>query len=1229
MLVARNHASRAVVAHKHAGEIIAPSDMVDVYIRPSPFRQEKKHFRIAPGLTIGEMLEGCAEKAGLHPSKSALVVSLNGHSIPRANWARVRVKPGVTINVVAVPRGKSIGKILGAIVALVAAVVAPYLAAAIGFTVGTTAFSVATGLIGAGLTMAGSMIVNALFPPAKPKEVKDNTKTLYSIGGAQNEASQYGAIPTVFGTHRISPPYAAGAYTEIVGDDQYLRMLFCVGYGPIAMSDIKIGETPISKFDGVSIEVIEDHIATPPTLYTQPVYEEDVSVLMTSADGWTTRTTADKIEEVSVDISFPNGVYRFRKKNGEKVNYTVGAEVQFARAGSGVWTSVGNVVLTTNSTQAVRRTLTWAVDSGQYDVRVAKFTTDYVGDDTVSEAVYFSALRGRRRVNAINFPKPLSVIAMRIKATNELSGVVDKLNLLASPRIRGWNGATWAANQITSNPADHFRHVLQGNANARPVSDALIDIDGLQEWHDFCASKGFTFNIVATDQQSVFDQLQQIAAAGRAAVSLRDGKWGVVWDVADSPIVQHFTPRNSWDFSSTRAYADLPHGFRVSFINKDNGYLNDERVVYDDGYTEANATKFEGLDFSGVVDKGLIWKHGRYHLAQLRLQRESYSLTTDFENLVCTRGDRVRVNHDTVLWGLGSGRVSQVSASPDTVTIDDTFPMEAGKTYSMRFRLEDGSSIVREVSGVDGEFRTFTLVGSGSLPARGDLTLFGENGLESVVLRVKGVTAQADLTAKIELVDDAPGILQADTGEIPPFETGIAPLVDYRAYAPRQLTYVESIWTKASGQSMFSLTWLAPDVGSVSSYIVQYAVKGSDNWSPSSLASGTTADLTGIAPGTYDVRVRAVFFNGQLSDWVTETMVAAIFANAPADIVGFRISVAGDTATLQWDDPQDQAVGFYQIRFSPLTSGVTWQTASQLRDNVVGTTIQVSAMVGTYLIKAVTYAGLVSVNPAVISTTVDPLTSFNAVEEIRDDPDFLGTKTDVVVVDGQLRLESGGNIFDQSDYFGAADYFLSGGGFPSEGVYEFENIIDLVDVYTSRVSAEVLAFGELTSEDVFSRPDWFAAPDFFGTASESLWDVTVEISTTNDNPAGTPVWSAWSELVTADISARAYRFRAKLQSLQFDVTPVVTGLAAMVDMPDRVLAENDLIVPTGGLTINFSPPYFVLSGVSISAQGLQTGDYYQITAKDADGFTIIFRNAAGTAVQRTFDYVAKGYGTVQ
>lgn len=1212
-----------LITRNVAPQIIAPGEMVDVYLRRSPLREQREHFEVHAGLSIDEIIAVC----GLDPVR--LYITIGGHVIDQRNWARVRVKPGVSVAIVKVPGKGALKAIAGLVVALAAAVFAPWLAGILlpGLA-GTTAGAIATGLIGAGISIAGSLAINALFPAAKPSSLP-NTTTLYSIGGSQNQAAQYGAIPEIFGTHRISPPYAAGAYTELVGDDQYLRMLFVVGYGPITVSDLKIGETEIYKFEDITYEVIEDHTVTPVTLYTKPVYQEDVSVELDNPAVWVQRTTADNIDELSLDVGAPNGVYRLKAKDGRRVNYTVTIDVQYKLSSSGAWLALGAFDLTANLPQAIRRTLSKSVARGKYDVRMRKTSAIYEGKDNVSETVYWTAVRGRRNEPVISFTKPLTLIAMRIRATGQLNGTVNTLNCLASPKIKAWNGTSWLTGQVTRNPADHFRQVLQGNGNARPVDDASIDLESLQEWHDYCAAKGFTFDLVAMDQKSVYERLTEIASAGRGAVSFRDGRWGVVWDVENSPIVQHFSPRNSANFSSTRSYVDMPHGFRVSFVNRDNGYLNDERVVYDDGYTEANATKFEGLDFSGVTDKDLIWKHGRYHLAQLRLQRETYSLDTDFENLVCTRGDRVRVNHDVVLWGAGSARVRSVTASPDGVVLDDTLSMEAGKTYSLRFRLSDGSTLVRQITGIDGEFNSFVFSDAGDLPDAGDLALFGENGFESVVLRVKSISARQDLSARLELVDDAPAILTADTGTIPTFQTGIAPIPDYRASAPSGFSYAESIWTTTPATSAIDMSWQAPDAGAASAYIVQYRAVGDEQWITASSVSAPSIRLIDLATGGYDVRIRAVFANGELSGFLVVSFVCSIFASNPADIEDFRMSVSGDIATLQWSMVADQATSHCEIRFSPATTGVTWQTASQLRTNVLGSQVQVSAMVGTYLIKAVNYAGLQSLNAALIVSTVNPLTSFNAVEEMQDGPGFLGVKTDVAVTGGQLRLESGGDVFALSDFFEPADYFLSGGGFPSDGLYEFENIIDLGDIYTSRVSAEVLAFGESTSEEVFSRPDWFGSDEFFGTALESLWDVSVEISTTNDDPSGSPVWSDWTELVTSDISARGYRFRVLLQSLQFDVTPVVSGLAVKVDMPDRVIAENDLVVPTGGLVINFTPPYFVLSGVSISAQGLQTGDYYQITAKDADGFTIIFRNAAGSPVARTFDYVAKGYGSVQ
>jgi hypothetical protein len=41
---------------------------------------------------------------------------------------------------------------------------------------------------------------------------------------------------------------------------------------------------------------------------------------------------------------------------------------------------------------------------------------------------------------------------------------------------------------------------------------------------------------------------------------------------------------------------------------------------------------------------------------------------------------------------------------------------------------------------------------------------------------------------------------------------------------------------------------------------------------------------------------------------------------------------------------------------------------------------------------------------------------------------------------------------------------------------------------------------------------------------------------------------------------------------------------------------------------------------------MATGDFYAITSKTKTGFTITFFNSSGSAQNRTFDYVAKGFG---
>jgi hypothetical protein len=1240
------------------GEIIAPGDGVTIVLRASPLREERHVMVVPAGLSLQEMVTGFVAPLGYRPDWLAL--RLGGDVIARELWPRIRVKPGGNVSIVAMPQGKWLRQALLAVVAVVALVAAPYLAApligALGLAAGGAAAAFVTAGIGLAITLAGTLAVNALFPVAKADSSilgrspaasidpvtgvsgtgANNTERspTYSIGGGRNEARPYGTLPSLLGTHRMSPALGAKTYTETVGDDQYLRMLFVWGYGPIVVSDLKIGETPVSSFEGFEIETWENHSSETLRLFPNAVFEEPLSLDMTGQTSWVQRTTADDIDEISVDVVFQGGLYRFEKATGNRAPYSVTLSVQHRLVGSGSWISSGFIEVTSDSVSALRRTLRIVVARGQYDVRMSNANAAYSGEDTVQEGVNWSALRGIRKELPIKSPVPLTISVMRIKASSQLSGVIETFNGVVRMRVKAWNGATWIDGVTSNNPADLFRHVLQSSANARPVTDAEIDLPSLQGWHAYCVAQGFTFNQVRDFTASVFETLRDIAQAGRAAVSLRDGRWGVIWDEGSAaPVVQHFTPRNSSNFEGVRAFVDMPHGFRVRFINAKNNWLQDERVVYDDGFTVANATKFEGLDFPGVTDPDLIWRHGRYHLAQLRLRRETYTLTTDFEHMVCRRGDRVRVQHDVPQWGLGAARIRAVDAGSRLVTLDEPVVIQSGRRYTLRVRLADGAALSAEVTAAPGETRSLTLLGDGPLPEAGNLAMFGELNRESVILRVLSIEPRSDLTAKVYLVDDAPGISAADQGLIPPFDTGSPPPVDLFQLPPLDLRAVEGFDT--SGQvvrSRLVFSWQPPASGIVSAYVVERRAPASSEWTGRQIVPGSTTEATmlDLAPGVYTLRVRAVFAAGQVSRWAELGAVnVGLLAAAPAPVEGFAISSVADVATLSWQAILSPAVSHYRIKYSPALTGVTWSTASVLFDRLSGQSVQTTSRPGSYLIKAVTWYGAESDEPAIVVTTVAPLSALNVVELVNEAPDFGGSKAGVELdVDGKLRLVAQEDWFAAADVFAPADWFFGLAGLPVSGIYTFFGSVDLTDVYTVRITAQIDAIGERITADFFAAPDFFAASDFFGVDA-SQWDVTVEVRATSDDPSGSPVWSAWAPLVIGDVTARAFQFRAVLNSYDPAVTPLVSGLAVTVDMPDRVLAGNDIAVPAAGLAIPFTPPFRALQGVAVSAEGLATGDRYEITAKSQAGFTIRFFNSAGAGVARTFDYVAKGYGAVE
>jgi hypothetical protein len=79
-------------------------------------------------------------------------------------------------------------------------------------------------------------------------------------------------------------------------------------------------------------------------------------------------------------------------------------------------------------------------------------------------------------------------------------------------------------------------------------------------------------------------------------------------------------------------------------------------------------------------------------------------------------------------------------------------------------------------------------------------------------------------------------------------------------------------------------------------------------------------------------------------------------------------------------------------------------------------------------------------------------------------------------------------------------------------------------------------------------------------------------------------------------------------------------------MPDRVDYGNDIVSGAASYPVVFSPSFRELRSVTIAAQNMNTGDFYVISNKTRTGFDVIFRNSAGAAVSRSFDYQAIGFG---
>jgi len=288
----------------------------------------------------------------------------------------------------------------------------------------------------------------------------------------------------------------------------------------------------------------------------------------------------------------------------------------------------------------------------------------------------------------------------------------------------------------------------------------------------------------------------------------------------------------------------------------------------------------------------------------------------------------------------------------------------------------------------------------------------------------------------------------------------------------------------------------------------------------------------------YDFRARAVNTFGIKGEfeYLLNVEINA-FIGDPSDVASITHELSGGTLFLSWPPITDADLSHYEIKHNSNITGATWSNSTTIIEKIgrPATSATVPARSGTFLIRAYDKEDNFSVNPTTVIVNPSELPELGQSDLQTEDPNFLGVKSNTVVANNALRID------DTSAAEPIGEYF-------------FSDYIDTGSTRSARVTGErtftrISDSGGILWDDIPGL--WDTWPDEWDTWTEEGsgfgdTSVTVFVSATPDDPAGTPTWGSYVPANGAFVTGRAFRFKAVLESQNTDFTPSVTQLSVTV-----------------------------------------------------------------------------------
>ncbi len=759
----------------------------------NPFSTERTEFT-SDGKNVQEIINNIDAK---HASVTEWRVLVNDEIV--TDFSR-EVADGDTVYLKLVPEGDMDNKDMGT-----AGKIGGGVLIAVGVIVGIcTSWTGVGGFIGAAIAGAGVamlaggiVLYNTDIPSLKDRKSPEQDP---SIRGSRNQMRQMGYVPILLGKRRIYCDLASYSYTWVDPADgaQYLYQLFCIGQKDLQVdtSTIKIDETLLSDYSATGninsilsgndplINMSISYGGSTPPLMEKCVHEDQFNTVLKKrtsedTDGSVIRTTPDGTSEINIDIFFYNGLGRYDDE-GELQSASVSVMAWYKPADSDDSTyqvlghfNNGSDTISGNELKTKRYAITKSgLEPGRWTVKISRITDDS-SDSKVIDDVYVGSIRSLKNESPVSERRcrELTLVGLKIKASEKLNNVVDQLNLVAQSVLPVYENGVWIT-ALSSNPASAARYAMQGELSQQRLPDSEIDIPALERLYTWCKAHNYECNAYVTEEMTISELLSSIGSTCRTEIFRMNGKITAVQDIERDSFVQLFSPRNSWGYKETIEFPDIPESMALQIVDKDIGYAENEIVIYNTpsgNKSENTGTTSQDVQLWGVTDSEQARKIGMYKYAVSRCRPIVHQFSCDFEYMMCAKGDWIQYAGDMALAGITQGRITRVildgSGHAVAVETDEEIDATGSASYGIRIRLSDGSVVIADVENEIhvGKQIVFTTPLAENIPSEGDLFLFGYRGHEAIDLIITDIQCGENLTADITCVEYAPEIFAVDS----------------------------------------------------------------------------------------------------------------------------------------------------------------------------------------------------------------------------------------------------------------------------------------------------------------------------------------------------------------------------------------------------------------------------------------------------------------------------------